>query len=225
MTSQTPRSAREQAGDEKQTELRKAIAERMQEETVYCALDHFLSHYFPPMPTDDTLDQVLKGLVEDGVLVPVPKKEAVPQEERYRLLSFRQPPTEIKRSKPKWVENKIFSPLQLLGDSIRKHVNNANDFRLCVVPTKRLDSTVKGCNFQMDACLTDASNPKAVGKLHVADVAMPFEFKIDDSSKVREEVRVRDATYSELFWRHDLTFALREESPSACVVRRTYHER
>lgn len=160
----------------------------MKEETVYCELDHFLAHYFPSLPNDDTLDGILKGLVLDGVLVPVRKKKDDPQDARYHLLSFRQTPTDLKIAHPKWNENKVFAPLQMLGDSIRKHADNVNDFRLCVVPTKRLASNIKGCNFQMDACLTDATNPKAEGKLHVADIAMPFEFKIEDTPKVREEV-------------------------------------
>lgn len=161
----------------------------MQEETVYCDLDHFIAHYFSPMPNDDVFDKVLKGLVNDGVLIPMPKKPDN-QEKQYGLLSFRQTPSKIKSVNPTWVENKIFAPLQSMGDSIRRHVDECNDFRLCVVPTKKLDSDVKGCNFQMDACLTDAEDPKAKGKLHVDDIAMPFEFKIEDSPKVWEEVRL-----------------------------------
>jgi hypothetical protein len=169
----------------------------MQEETVYSEFDHFMAHYFPPMPTDDVFDRVLLGLKEDDVLLSRSrsKRNSDAQEVgQYVLRSFHEPPARMKSRKPSLNENKIFAKLEELGTSFRKHVNNtgANKFQLCVIPTKHLDSSVTGCNFQMDACITDASNPKKDGKLHVTDVAVPFEFKIDDSPAICEGVSIRE---------------------------------
>ncbi|KAF5324893.1 hypothetical protein D9611_004049 [Ephemerocybe angulata] len=73
--SATPRSIREQAGDEKLTDLRPIIAKYMKKETLYCSRDDFFEHYFIPSPASNVLNKVLETMRAKAMLVPRPKGE------------------------------------------------------------------------------------------------------------------------------------------------------
>ncbi|KAF4615049.1 hypothetical protein D9613_002445 [Agrocybe pediades] len=166
----------------------------MAEETVYCELDDFIAHYFPTLPTDHKVETMLSDIENDTDKdnLKVVGSVGTGAERKYFLDGFHLPPVTAKaQQKGEFTENGYFMKIEHLGRKIREHSGKRNDFTLQAIPTRRLDSNIFGGDFQMDACLTDAHDARECGKIYLADIAVPFTFKIKDNQATREENRLQ----------------------------------
>ncbi|KAJ3516638.1 hypothetical protein NMY22_g14153 [Coprinellus aureogranulatus] len=179
----TPRREREQAADDPQTRLRRMIVERMKNETVYCADDDFIEHYLPPIPDAVNLETVLTNLGDH--------LQKSTQDKDKLLGEFSKRPMDIKNQKGKSTNEKaIFAPLGNVAKAIRDTIGAAtNEFHLRMVPDTELSSEIPGCTFKIDACTT--ATQKAPGTLHVTDIVVPFEFKIQNTEDKKQENRAQ----------------------------------
>ncbi|KAF4614574.1 hypothetical protein D9613_002438 [Agrocybe pediades] len=164
----SPRQMREQVGEDKQTTRRIDIGRRMVEETVYCELDDFTDHYFPTLPSVDEVETMLSKIAKEDNTVVV---NGSGSEQKYILAGFNLTPVQAKASQHNITENKHFGKIEHLGHKIREHAGKRNDFTLQAIPTKHLASNIAGCNFQMDACLTEAHDARKHGRIPIADIA------------------------------------------------------
>jgi hypothetical protein len=178
----TPRRNREQAADDAQTKLRKMIAQRMREETVYCTNENFIEHYLPPIPETVDVDAIVEDFREAKYL----QKPASHIQDL--LGEFSVKPSEIKKKEgSKTNEKVIFAPLVNIATALRESVGaSKNAFHLRMVPDTELKSEIRGCTFKIDACMT--ATRQAPGTLHLTDIVVPFEFKIYNDHTTTQEV-------------------------------------
>lgn len=156
----------------------------MRRETLYCGNESFLDHYLPCV-SSDALETVLKGLEEQGLL-----KFSEPSQSPKvaSLFSFTKlvQPSAAKKANKKVVEATAFLPVTDLVTGIQKSLEGTgharNSCQMWDTPNKEFTSDTPGCNFTIDACLTEARPP--VGAVSLVGVVVPIEYKTSTADKI-----------------------------------------
>ena len=169
---QTPRSARSDGHDIKQTLLRMKIGEEMDTEMVVCDFQTFRQHYLPFDPSEDEVDRALQLLHE--------KKLMKVKNNKYLWSSFHRPSECVE------VEDVVFKPLedisQTLQNQFEVHKNRTPKFSYRCHPNANLSSDIPGSNHRIDGSFSFiGTNDKSV-VTHSVAVGAEFKKKFNNAS-------------------------------------------
>lgn len=182
--SDTPRSARHDAGPRLTTDLRETFGETISSELLRCRPQAFLDHNFPPsVANGDVIAKAIDRLREEKLMKSVtPSSEgASPRDVFHNFEALRQ----AKRS-----EKVTYNSLIAIGQCIQRSMKASgeappNDYFLKECGEQYLKSELRGVNNKIDACLSPDQTDDSV--LHTTRVILPFEFKRSraDTTQVR----------------------------------------